>query len=124
MAGRPAFFTDLRPTCCATALLPTCWKAGPTCEVCRLCWAIPISRPPRFIPTSCGRDFGKRLRNTTPGRKRSLPGPPARGKESRAYAMSDYIYMLESHLSPDQNRVVEEVQVAAAQVNVNLFLTG
>jgi tRNA nucleotidyltransferase (CCA-adding enzyme) len=38
--------------------------------------------------------------------------------------MSDYIYMLESHLSPDQNRVVEEVQVAAAQVNVNLFLTG
>jgi len=38
--------------------------------------------------------------------------------------MSDYIYMLESHLSPDQNRVVEEVQVAAAQSNVNLFLTG
>jgi len=31
---------------------------------------------------------------------------------------------LESHLSPDQNRVVEEVQVAAAQSNVNLFLTG
>lgn len=38
--------------------------------------------------------------------------------------MSDYIYMLESHLSPDQNRVVEEVQAAAAQANVNLFLTG
>jgi len=38
--------------------------------------------------------------------------------------MSDYIYMLESHLSSDQNRVVEEVQVAAAQSNVNLFLTG
>jgi tRNA nucleotidyltransferase/poly(A) polymerase len=38
--------------------------------------------------------------------------------------MSDYVYMLESHLSPDQNRVVEEVQVAAAQANVNLFLTG
>ncbi len=36
--------------------------------------------------------------------------------------MSDYIYMLESHLSPDQNRVVEEVQTAAG--NVNLFLTG
>ena len=29
--------------------------------------------------------------------------------------MSDYIYMLESHLSPDQNRVVEELQAAAAQ---------
>src|SRR3989441_5332243 len=38
--------------------------------------------------------------------------------------MSDYIYMLESHLSPDQNRAVEDVQAAAAHVNVNLFLTG
>src|SRR5690242_2112243 len=38
--------------------------------------------------------------------------------------MSDYVYMLESHLSPDQNRVVEEVQAATAQANVNLFLTG
>ena len=38
--------------------------------------------------------------------------------------MSDYIYMLESHLNPDQNRVVEEVQEAAGQANVNLFLTG
>jgi len=38
--------------------------------------------------------------------------------------MSDYIYMLESHLSPDQNRVVEDVQTAAGAVGVNLFLTG
>jgi tRNA nucleotidyltransferase/poly(A) polymerase len=38
--------------------------------------------------------------------------------------MSDYIYMLESHLSPDQNRVVAEVQATAGQVPVNLFLTG
>jgi tRNA nucleotidyltransferase/poly(A) polymerase len=38
--------------------------------------------------------------------------------------MSDYIYMLESHLSPDQNRVVEEVQAAAGDAGVNLFLTG
>jgi tRNA nucleotidyltransferase (CCA-adding enzyme) len=38
--------------------------------------------------------------------------------------MSDYIYMLESHLGPDQIRVVEEVQLAASQANVNLFLTG
>jgi tRNA nucleotidyltransferase/poly(A) polymerase len=38
--------------------------------------------------------------------------------------MSDYIYMLESHLSPDQNRVVEEVQTASGQANVNVFLTG
>jgi tRNA nucleotidyltransferase (CCA-adding enzyme) len=38
--------------------------------------------------------------------------------------MSDYIYMLESHLSPDQNRAVEEVQTAAGAANVNVFLTG
>jgi tRNA nucleotidyltransferase/poly(A) polymerase len=38
--------------------------------------------------------------------------------------MSDYIYMLESHLSPDQNRVVEEVETASGQAGVNLFLTG
>ncbi len=38
--------------------------------------------------------------------------------------MSDYIYMLESHLNPDQNRVVEDVQAAAVQANVNVFLTG
>jgi len=38
--------------------------------------------------------------------------------------MSDYIYMLESHLSPDQNRVVGDVQTAAGAVGVNLFLTG
>ncbi|HXB75023.1 MAG TPA: hypothetical protein VNY05_42720 [Candidatus Acidoferrales bacterium] len=38
--------------------------------------------------------------------------------------MSDYIYMLESHLNPDQNRVVEDVQKAAGQAIVNVFLTG
>ncbi|MEO7649061.1 MAG: CCA tRNA nucleotidyltransferase, partial [Bryobacteraceae bacterium] len=38
--------------------------------------------------------------------------------------MSDYMFMLESHLSPDQNRVVAEVQAAASAANVNLFLTG
>ncbi len=38
--------------------------------------------------------------------------------------MSDYIYLLESRLSPDQNRVVGEVQEAAGQAGVNLFLTG
>src|SRR5258708_7046782 len=34
--------------------------------------------------------------------------------------MSDYIYMLESHLSPDQNRVVEEMQAAAGLENVDV----
>src|ERR1017187_484022 len=38
--------------------------------------------------------------------------------------MSDYMFMLESHLSTDQNRVVSEVQAAAAEANVSLFLAG
>src|SRR5690242_4995802 len=38
--------------------------------------------------------------------------------------MSDYMFMLESHLNADQNRVVAEVQAAANQANMNLFLTG
>jgi tRNA nucleotidyltransferase/poly(A) polymerase len=38
--------------------------------------------------------------------------------------MSDYIYMMESHLNPDQNRVVLDVQSAALQFNMNVFLTG
>src|SRR3984893_8950214 len=38
--------------------------------------------------------------------------------------MSDYMYMLESHLSSDQSRVVSEVQAAATHANVNVFLTG
>ena len=38
--------------------------------------------------------------------------------------MSDYMFMLENHLSPDQNRVLVEVESAAAVASVNLFLTG
>lgn len=38
--------------------------------------------------------------------------------------MSDYIYMLENRLSPDQNRVLGEVQTAAGSAGVTLFLTG
>lgn len=38
--------------------------------------------------------------------------------------MSDYMFMLESHLSSDQSRVVAEVQAAAARANMNVFLTG
>ena len=38
--------------------------------------------------------------------------------------MSDYMFMLESHLSADQARVVAEVQNAATQANMNVFLTG
>jgi len=38
--------------------------------------------------------------------------------------MSDYMFMLESHLSADQNRVLEQVQAAAASAGVTLFLTG
>ncbi len=38
--------------------------------------------------------------------------------------MSDYMFMLESHLGASQNRVVSDVEAAAARANVNLFLTG
>lgn len=38
--------------------------------------------------------------------------------------MSDYMFMLENHLSTDQFRVVGEMQALAAQAGVNLFLTG
>src|SRR5277367_1274166 len=38
--------------------------------------------------------------------------------------MSDNMFMLESHLSTDQFRVVGELQAIAAQAGVNLFLTG
>jgi tRNA nucleotidyltransferase (CCA-adding enzyme) len=38
--------------------------------------------------------------------------------------MSDYMFMLESHLRPDQNRVLKEVQATAAEANMNLFITG
>src|SRR3954469_23895078 len=38
--------------------------------------------------------------------------------------MSDYLFMLENHLSTDQNRVVAEVQQAASVANFSLFLAG
>src|SRR5437867_5327583 len=38
--------------------------------------------------------------------------------------MSDYLFMLENHLSTEQNRVVAEVQEAASQANFSLFLAG
>ncbi|MGE5486654.1 MAG: hypothetical protein ACM3ZB_02395, partial [bacterium] len=37
--------------------------------------------------------------------------------------MSDYMFMLESHLSSGQNRVLAEVQEAAAGVNSSVFVT-
>ncbi len=38
--------------------------------------------------------------------------------------MSDYMFMLESHLNPHQNQVVREVQTAAVGAGMRLFLTG
>ncbi len=38
--------------------------------------------------------------------------------------MSDYMFMLESHLSADQIRAVSEIQSAATSANLNVFLTG
>jgi tRNA nucleotidyltransferase (CCA-adding enzyme) len=38
--------------------------------------------------------------------------------------MSDYVFILESHLGTDQNRVVTEIQAAAGEANASIFLTG
>ncbi len=38
--------------------------------------------------------------------------------------MSDYMFMLESHLSADQSRAVSEIQASATNANLNVFLTG
>jgi tRNA nucleotidyltransferase (CCA-adding enzyme) len=38
--------------------------------------------------------------------------------------MSDYMFMLDSHLSSEQSKVVSAVRDAASQANLNLFLTG
>ncbi|HVT91313.1 MAG TPA: hypothetical protein VHD76_00605 [Bryobacteraceae bacterium] len=38
--------------------------------------------------------------------------------------MSDYMFMLDNHLSSEQSRMVAEVQAAAANANINVFLTG
>src|SRR3954452_19260779 len=38
--------------------------------------------------------------------------------------MSDYMFMLENHLTGAQNRVLAAVQKAAAEAQINLFLTG
>ncbi|MEO8028640.1 MAG: hypothetical protein ABI823_19315 [Bryobacteraceae bacterium] len=38
--------------------------------------------------------------------------------------MSDYMFMLDSHLTADQSRVAAEVQAKAAEMGLNLFLSG
>ena len=38
--------------------------------------------------------------------------------------MSDYMFMLDSHLTGEQSKALAEVREAAAEANVNLFLTG
>jgi tRNA nucleotidyltransferase (CCA-adding enzyme) len=38
--------------------------------------------------------------------------------------MSDYMFMLDSHLNGEQSKALAEVRLAAEQANLNLFLTG
>ena len=38
--------------------------------------------------------------------------------------MSDYMFMLDNHLSSEQSRMVEEIQAVTQNANVNLYLTG
>lgn len=49
-------------------------------------------------------------------------GPPRKVCEQSA--MSDYMFMLETHLSAPQLRVLREVESAALEAGVRLFLTG
>ena len=46
------------------------------------------------------------------------------GVKNESESMSDYMFMLDSHLSSDQSRVVSEVQAVAAGAGLSLFLTG
>ena len=38
--------------------------------------------------------------------------------------MSDYMFMLDSHLNAEQSKTLAEIREAAEQANLNLFLTG
>src|SRR5579875_1301040 len=38
--------------------------------------------------------------------------------------MSDYMFMLDSHLNAEQSRALADVRKAAEEANLNLFLTG
>ena len=38
--------------------------------------------------------------------------------------MSDYMFMLDSHLNAEQSKAVAQVRDAAEHANLNLFLTG
>jgi tRNA nucleotidyltransferase/poly(A) polymerase len=38
--------------------------------------------------------------------------------------MSDYMYLLESHVNQEQNRILVEVQAAAAEAGIAIYLTG
>ncbi len=38
--------------------------------------------------------------------------------------MSDYMFMLDSHLSGEQSKVVAQVREEAGAANLNVFLTG
>jgi tRNA nucleotidyltransferase/poly(A) polymerase len=38
--------------------------------------------------------------------------------------MGDYMFMLESHLSPGQSHVLNQVRTAASEAGINVFLTG
>src|SRR4029077_417051 len=73
---------------------------------------MPTSRRRRFTRTSCGRDCGRQSSSTI------------HGDEWKASLMSDYMFMLENHLSTDQNRVIAELQAAASVANFSLFLAG
>src|ERR1700730_11298446 len=84
---------------------------------------------------SCGRGCGKPWTSIIPGLDAESDGTNHRqggprrtsfcaSSTKESESMSDYMFMLESHLSSDQSRVVAEFQTAANHANTNIFLTG
>ncbi len=66
---RPASAPRSHLTLCATPSPPTCWRAAPTSEPSRSCWATPISPPLRSTPTSPWTACGRYTRPITRGRE-------------------------------------------------------
>src|ERR1700694_3189879 len=73
----------------------------------------------RFIPTWRGAGPVKLSTGITPAHE--YPGAARRRGEDR---MSDYMFMLESHLTGEQFQVVGQMQAAAASTGLSLYLTG
>src|SRR5689334_6618505 len=108
MAAGRAFFTIFRRTSSAILSLLIFSKAGLIFGVCRRCSDTRISLRPKFIHMWSAPVSGRRWTVIT-----REPDP-----------MSDYMFMLDSHLDAGQNRTVAEIQRLATDAGMNVWLTG